>query len=107
MTVVIVLKIEYNEALRNIDLAVNLTLDGQPCDASAFVRFSTGHPAGTLPGAPLFVPLAIPFSNLTFGAPGRYEWVINADQKELGRLPLQVDQAQNPVVPMPPALPPQ
>jgi hypothetical protein len=98
MAVVLVLKVEYSEALRPTSLAVNLTLDGQPCDVGAMVKFATGHPPDTMPGAPLFVPLAIPFSNVGFVAPGRYEWVITADDEELGRLPLQVAHAQSAVM---------
>ncbi|HUY47252.1 MAG TPA: hypothetical protein VMV92_16225 [Streptosporangiaceae bacterium] len=41
-------------------------------------------------GAPSFVPLVIAFSNLIFDVPGRYEWVITADDAELGRVPLEV-----------------
>jgi hypothetical protein len=34
--------------------------------------------------------MAIPFSNVTFAGPGRYEWVVAVDGKEVGRLPIEV-----------------
>jgi hypothetical protein len=92
MAVVLVIRVEYTEALRTIDLGIDLTLDGQPCDIRATVRFETGHAPGSTHGAPSFVPIAIPFSNVAFAAPGRYEWVIAVGDEELGRVPLQVVQ---------------
>jgi hypothetical protein len=92
MTVVLVLRVEYTEALKKIDLKVELTFDGLSCDVGAAARFETGHAPGTTPGAPMFVPLAIPFANVPFVAPGRYEWVITANDSELGRVPLEVTQ---------------
>jgi len=92
MAVVLVLRVEYTEALRTTDLGIDLTLDGQPCDIRATVQFATGHAPDSVRGAPTFVPIAIPFINVTFAAPGRYEWVIAAGDEELARVPLQVVQ---------------
>jgi Family of unknown function (DUF6941) len=103
MAVVLVLKVEYSEAMRTIELAVSLTLDGQSCDVSAIAKFATGHAPDTVRGAPAFVPMAIPFSNVSFAAPGRYEWVITVDGEELARLPLQVAQAPGTVIGTPQA----
>ena len=51
---------------------------------------SIGHAPGQVHGAPQFAPLAIPFNNVTFSAPGRYEWVIAVGTNELGRVPIEV-----------------
>lgn len=90
MAVVLVLRVEYTEALRTVDLGIDLTLDRQPCDLGATVQFATGHAPDSISGAPTFVPIAIPFSNVTFASPGCYEWVIAAGDEELGRMPLHV-----------------
>jgi hypothetical protein len=90
MALVLVLRVEYTEALRRVDLKVELTLDGVAVGVGAEARFETGHAPGTTHGAPTFVPIAVPFANVPFGAPGRYEWVITAGADELGRVPLQV-----------------
>lgn len=90
MALVLVLRIEYTEALRKIDLKIDLTLDGQSCDVGAAARFETGHAPGSAQGAPSFVPLAIPFADVPFAGPGRYEWVVTANDTELGRVPLEV-----------------
>ena len=99
MAVVLVLKVEYNEALTAHRLTVELTLDGQQLDVRAMGELSTGHAPTQARGAPSFVSLALPFSNITFEAPGRYEWVITAGEDELGRLPIEVVQAVIPGLP--------
>ena len=92
MALVLVIRVEYTEALHMIDLVVDLTLDGEPRGVGARARFETGHAPGSTHGAPSFVPIAIPFANVPFTAPGRYEWVITAGNSELGRIPLEVTQ---------------
>jgi hypothetical protein len=92
MALVLVIRVEYTEALRAVDLRIDLTLDGEPRGMSARVRFETGHAPGSAPGAPSFVPLALTFNSVTFTAPGRYEWVVKVGDNELGRVPLAVMQ---------------
>jgi len=96
MTVVLVIKVEYTEAPRTYQLNIELTLDGQPVDAKATGSMAIGHAPGQTHGAPQFAPTAIPFNNVTFSAPGRYEWVVTADAEELGRIPLEVVQGRIP-----------
>jgi hypothetical protein len=99
LAVVLVIKVEYTEALEPHRLSVELSLDGQPQDARAAGDMITGHAPGQARGAPSFVSLALPFSNLTFDTPGRYEWVIKVGEKELGRLPIEVVQGVVPGMP--------
>ena len=54
MAVVLVLRVEYTEALRTVDLGIDLTLDRQPCDLGATVQFATGHAPDSISGAPTF-----------------------------------------------------
>lgn len=102
MAVVLVLRVEYSEAPEPHHLEVELTLDGQSKDVKAVGEVVIGHAPGQVRGSPSFVPLALPFNNLVFEAPGRYEWVITVDQQQLGRLPIEVVQGAMPVMPMPP-----
>jgi len=90
MSVVLVLQIEYTEAPKSYTLTVELMLDGKPEAARAVVQFAIGHAPVQARGAPQYAPIAIPFNNVTFGGPGRYEWVIGVDDTELGRLPIEV-----------------
>jgi hypothetical protein len=90
MTLVLVIRVEYTEAPETFELTAELTLDGQALEARAAGQLATGHAPGQAAGAPSFVPLAIAFGNLVFNEPGRYEWVITADDSELGRVPLEV-----------------
>lgn len=112
MAVVLVLRVEYSEALDSHLLEVELTLDGEPKAARAAGQFVTGHAPGLGRGTPSFVPLTLTFNNLQFDAPGRYEWVIRVDGDECGRVPIEVVQgaissiAMPPGMPMPPLAPP-
>lgn len=90
LSVVLVIRLEYSEAPRTYELSVELTLDGRSQGIKAVGQFAVGHGPGQVPGAPQFVPLAIPFNNLTFKTEGRYEWVITVAENELGRIPLEV-----------------
>jgi hypothetical protein len=90
MAVALVLQIEYTEAPKSYTLTVELTLDGQPESVKAVGKFAIGHAPIQARGAPQFAPIAIPFNNVPFGGPGRYEWVISVDDQELGRLPIEV-----------------
>lgn len=101
MALVLVIKIEYTEAPNTYQLGVELTLDGQPLGVKATGPMAIGHSPGQVHGAPQFAPLAIPFYNVTFSAPGRYEWVITVSETELGRVPLEVIQGMIPGVPQP------
>jgi len=92
MALVTVIKLEYTEAPQTYQLSVELTLDGQALGPKAGGSMMAGHSPGTVHGAPQFVPLAIPFYNLQFAGPGRYEWVIRVNEREMGRVPLEVVQ---------------
>jgi Family of unknown function (DUF6941) len=107
MAVVLVIKVEYSEALDRHHLEVQLTLDGQPLDPKAVGDLITGHSPGQARGAPTFVSLPLTFNNVVFESPGRYEWVVKVDEQELGRLPIEVIQGglpgmSAPAVPQPP-----
>jgi hypothetical protein len=105
MAVVIVLRIEYSEALDNHQLEVELTLDGESRNVKAVGQVITGHAPGQIRGTPTFVPLTFSFNNLVFEAPGRYEWVVRVDEQELRRLPIEVVQGTIQGMPMPPGMP--
>ncbi|MGH3403503.1 MAG: DUF6941 family protein [Streptosporangiaceae bacterium] len=93
MAVAMVLQVEYTEAPKSYTLTIELFLDGKPQAAKAVVRFAIGHAPVQAHGAPQFAPVAIPFSNVPFEGPGRYEWVISVDGRQLGRLPIEVTAA--------------
>ena len=92
MAVVLIVRVEYSEALDSHKLEADLTLDGESKGARADVHFTTGHTPAQRRGSPSFVPLPLPFNNLVFEKPGCYEWVIRVDEAELGRVPIEVVQ---------------
>jgi hypothetical protein len=99
MTVVLVLKVEYNEAPKNCTLHVELMIDGEPHGVNAAGQLSIGHAPGLKHGAPQYAPLAVPFSNVQFEKPGRYEWIVSVDDEVLGQIPLEVVQTMSIPVP--------
>lgn len=102
MSLVLVLRVEYSEALDHHQLEVELTLDGEPKGAKADAQFITGHAPGQGRGTPSFVPLVLTFNNLVFEESGRYEWVIRVDEVECGRVPIEVVQGAIATMPMSP-----
>jgi len=107
MALVLVIKVEYSEALIPHPLTVELMLDGHPQDVRGVYQLRTGHEPMQARGAPSYAPLALTFANVTLEHPGRYEWVITSGEHELGRLPMEVVQANMPELPMPtPPAPP-
>lgn len=92
MALVLVLRVEYSEALDSHQLEVELTLDGEPRGPKAKAQFVTGHAPGQVRGTPSFVPVALTFNNVVFEAAGRYEWVMRVDGEVYGRVPIEVVQ---------------
>jgi hypothetical protein len=105
LAIVLVLRVEYSEALDQHQLEVELTLDGAAKDSKATAQFVTGHAPGQVRGTPSFVPLALTFNNLVFEMPGRYEWVVRADGEVCGRVPIEVVQGTIGGIPVFPGAP--
>jgi hypothetical protein len=101
LAVVLVMKVEYGEALDPHRVEVELMLDGRSVGAKASGQMITGHAPGLARGAASFVALPITFNNLVLETPGRHEWIISVDDAELGRLPMEVVQGAMPGMPVP------
>ena len=90
LTVVLVIEVSYVEALTDHHLRVALMGDGKPVGPEARGVINVGHAPGTTPGAPSYVPIALPFVSLQFEQAGRYEWVISINEEPMGSIPLEV-----------------
>lgn len=90
MAVVLVLRVEYTEALDTHELEVALMLDGEHQGVGAKGQLATGHSPTSTRGAPTYVPMVLPFYQIVFKCPGRYEWVVRVDGKPLG-LPIPME----------------
>ena len=93
LTVVLVIEVSYAEALTDHHLRVALMCDGKSAGAEARGLINVGHAPGTTPGAPSYVPIALPFEQLVFNRAGRYEWVITLNDEPVGTIPLEVSLA--------------
>lgn len=106
MAVVLVVEVEYSEALREHHLELTLLrADGEPAGPKAIGRFNVGHPPGIEPGAPVSVPLAVEQQGIVFDAFGRFEWIVEIDGERIGRLPIAVVPIPTPLPFRPPATP--
>ncbi len=92
MAVVLVIKVEYNEAPKTCTLNIELTLDGRPTGVKLAGQMSIGHAAGLKRGAPQFAATALTFVNVQFDSPGRYDWIVSVDTDVLAHIPLEVVQ---------------
>ncbi len=93
LTVVLVIEVSYAEALTDHQLRVALMRDGELIGPEARGLINVGHAPGTSPGAPSYVPITLPFQDLRFDRPGRYEWVITLNDEPVGSVPLEVAMA--------------
>ena len=109
LTVVLVIEVSYSEALTDHHLRVSLMRDGEHVGAEARGLINVGHAPGTTPGAPSYVPIALPFENIVFVQAGRYEWVVTLNDEPVGAIPLEVSLAPGGAMedlPEPPRHPP-
>ena len=90
LAVVLVIEVSYAEALMDHHLKVALMRDGGAVGPEARGLINVGHAPGTTPGAPSYVPIALPFETLQFTHPGRYEWVVSLNDEPVGFIPLEI-----------------
>jgi hypothetical protein len=91
MAVVLVLEVDYNEALKAHDLEIWLRReDGRPTGPRMSGTINVGHPPWLEPGAAVSVPVVFEQQAVVFDSYGRYEWVVEVDSLELSRVALAV-----------------
>lgn len=96
LTVVLVIEFGWSET-NDHQLAVQLfDEDDQPVGVDAFGALQVGHPPGLAQGAPVEMPLAVPFTNVTFANKGRYHFKVGVDGDELGRIGFAINVAPQP-----------
>jgi len=91
MALVLVLRIEYDQALTDIPFVIDL-LDED--DQSLGVRIegviNAGHPPRIKPGTPTFQPLAMVFNMVSFPHEGGYRFRVTSGDSELASVPFRV-----------------
>jgi hypothetical protein len=93
MAVVWVFRVEYAEALQDIPISVELVdEDDAPLDVRLEAVVNVGHPPGSRPGAPTFMPLQWTLTLLDLPHAGGYRFRICAGEDELASVPFRVIQ---------------
>jgi len=91
MALVLILRIEYNEALADIPLVIELLdEDDKPLGPRIEGVINTGHPPRTRRGTPTFHPLAMAFKMLSFEHEGSYRFRVTSGDSELASVPFRV-----------------
>jgi Family of unknown function (DUF6941) len=107
LAVVLLLMVEWNEALDPIQLDIALLdEDDNRLGPGSGGIINVGHPPTNVPGMPISVPLQSTFPLLQFGAPGAYRFRIQANGHDVGSIRFRVAPMPGmPVAPQQPASP--
>jgi hypothetical protein len=93
MALTLILRIEYTEALQDIPFLVEfLDEDDAPLGPRLEATINVGHPPGSRPGAPTFMPFQWTLTMLSLPRPGGYRFRICTGETELGSVPFRVIQ---------------
>lgn len=91
LALALVFRVEYTEALEDHPIAIELLdEDDQSLGPRIDGVIRVGHPPGTRPGTPAFVPQAIRFNLIRFEREGGYRFRITAGEKELASIPFRL-----------------
>lgn len=91
LTLALIFRVEYNEALEDHPVTIDL-LDEDDTALGPRVEgvIRVGHPPGTRPGTPSFVPQALRFNMIRFESEGGYRFRVSAGEEELASVPFRV-----------------
>jgi hypothetical protein len=91
MALVLVFRIEYDEALADIRIVIELLdEDNQPAGPRIEGAINAGHPPRMRRGTPTFHPLPVTFNMLQFTHEGGYRFRVTSGERELASVPFQV-----------------
>lgn len=89
----VVLVAEIGPGDRNRDLPITIRLldeDGNDVGIQSEGKLRVGAPAGLPAGASSLVPMVSAFSNVRFGEPGGYVFIVEHEGSEMARIPFRV-----------------
>ncbi len=88
---VLILRIEYAEALQNIPFSAEL-LDEDNVSLGPRLEavINVGHPPGSRPGAPTFMPIQWTLNMVELPHAGGYQFRVSTGEKQLGSVPFRV-----------------
>jgi hypothetical protein len=91
MALALVFRIEYDEALADIPIVIELLdEDDHPLGPRIEGVINAGHPPRTRRGTPTFQPLAMTFNMIPFDHEGGYRFKVSSGERELASAPFRV-----------------
>jgi hypothetical protein len=91
MALVLVIRVEYSEALADIPLVIELIdEDDKPIGPRLEGVINAGHAPRTKRGTPSFQPLAMTFNLISFDHEGGYRFRVTTGDRELASIPFRV-----------------
>jgi hypothetical protein len=88
-----IFQVEYGEALKEIRFVVDLVdEDDTPAGPRLEAALNAGHPPGSRPGAPVFIPLQWTLNLIEFAHAGGYRVRLSVGDRELASVPFRVIQ---------------
>ena len=92
LAVAVVLRVEYDEAVRPHTMRLDLVREGAPVGPPIGGTFGPiGHAPGMKVGAAAMVPLTFTANLLAIETLGLYEWMFFVDDSLLASIPMEVD----------------
>jgi len=91
MALVLVIRVEYSEALSDIPLVIELIdEDDKPIGPRVEGIINAGHAPRTKRGTPTFQPVAMTFNLIAFDHEGGYRFRVSTGDHELASIPFRV-----------------
>lgn len=90
LAVVVVIEVDYSEALIDHRGVIELIREGEPVGPRAELGFKTGHSPHSMRGESALVPLTFTFRSLRLDTYGTYEWVISLNDEIHATLPMRL-----------------
>lgn len=91
MTLVLVFRVEYSEALQDIPVRIEiLDEDNQPLGQAIQGMINAGHAPRTVPGTPAFAPFTWTLNGMQFERAGRYRFRVLEGEREIASVPFEV-----------------
>lgn len=96
LAVVVILQVDYDEALREHHGELALMKDGTLAGPTVQFTLNVGHSPGMTRGAATYIPLTFTHNLLELQEAGRYDWVLKLHDEPVRSHPMEVSRIPGP-----------